>query len=548
MSGLTNYTINKKLLKHYEKENFNIKELFALDKNRFNKFSIKLDDILFDFSKNLINDETFDILLKLADEAKLKEHTERMFAGEKINFTENRAVLHTALRDKTKSKLILDGTNIKDDINDVLKRMKKFADKIHSGNHKGYTGKSINTIVNIGIGGSDLGPRMVCEALKPYAVKGFNVHFVSNVDGTDIFETLKKINPETTLFIIASKTFTTQETLTNANTAKHWFLTHTSFENIKKHFIAISTNKKAVKEFGISSQNMFEFWDWVGGRYSMWSAIGMSIALYTGFDTFEKLLQGAYSADVHFRTMPPERNIPVIMALLGIWYNNYFGFKSQAVIPYDQYLSKLPEFLQQLDMESNGKYVDVRNKQIDYNTGNIIWGTAGTNAQHSFFQLIHQGTQKIPVDFIAPVISQNETGSHHSILLSNMIAQSEALMKGKTEEEVINEMQNAGADEAVIKKVLPHRVFAGNRPSNTFLLKKVTPETLGKLIAFYEHKVFVQGIIWRINSFDQWGVELGKQLAKKILPELETDGKINSHDNSTNALINHIKTIKNKNL
>lgn len=541
MSGLPNYAVNKKLMKHYQKENLHLKELFAYDKNRFNKFSIKLDDLLFDFSKNLINDETFDILLKLAEESKIKEHTERMFSGEKINFTENRAVLHTALRDKSKSKLMLDGRNIKNDISDVLKRIKMFVDDIHSGNHKGYTGKSINTIVNIGIGGSDLGPRMVCEALKPYAVKGFKVHFVSNVDGTDIYETLKQINPETTLFIIASKTFTTQETLTNANTAKNWFLTHTSFDNIKKHFIAISTNEEAVKEFGISSQNMFEFWDWVGGRYSMWSAIGISIALYTGFETFEKLLQGAYEADVHFRTMPYERNIPVIMALLGIWYNNYFGFNSQAVIPYDQYLSKLPEFLQQLDMESNGKYVDVSNKKIDYNTGNIIWGTAGTNAQHSFFQLIHQGTQKIPVDFIAPVKSHNETGNHHNILLSNMIAQSEALMKGKTEEEVIAEMQKAGHDESQIKKILPHKVFAGNRPSSTFLLKKVTPETLGKLIAFYEHKVFVQGIIWRINSFDQWGVELGKQLAKRILPELESESKVDTHDNSTNALINHIK-------
>jgi glucose-6-phosphate isomerase len=544
MSGLKEYKTNESLLEHFNQKDYNLKKLFDTDNNRFNKFSVKLDNLLFDFSKHLIDDETFELLVQLAKEANIKDYAERMFSGEKINFTENRAVLHTALRDKSSNEIIVDGENVKKPVNDVLNQIEDFVKKIHSGEHTGYSGKKIDTIINIGIGGSDLGPKMVCNALETYAVKGMRINFVSNVDGTDIYKTLRCINPETTLFIIASKTFTTQETITNANTAKNWFLTHSTFENIKKHFIAVSTNSKAVQEFGISPDNMFEFWDWVGGRYSLWSAIGISIALYLGFDNFNKLLKGAYSADLHFRNTPYESNIPVIMALLGVWYNNYFGFKTHAVIPYDEYLSKFPEFLQQLDMESNGKYINIKNQKVNYSTGNIVWGTSGTNSQHSFFQLIHQGTQKIPVDFIAPVISHNEAGEHHNILLSNMIAQAEALMKGKSEEEVINEMKTASTDEAQINKIAPHKVFEGNRPSSTFLINQINPETLGMLIAFYEHKVFVQGVIWKINSFDQWGVELGKQLAKKILPEIQSDGDIDTHDNSTNALLNHINKLR----
>lgn len=533
---------NFKLLKnHFESSNFNLNELFKIDKNRFNKFSLKFDEILFDFSKNLIDDDTFELLVALAEEIELKKHIENMFTGEKINFTENRAVLHTALRDRSSNPVLIDGKDVKPDIKRVLTQMKNYSDNLHSGKHKGFTNKKIDTIVNIGIGGSDLGPRMVCQALTPYAVPNMKVYFVSNVDGTDITETLKKVNPETTLFIIASKTFTTQETITNANSAKNWFLKYSEFENIKKHFIALSTNKEAVIEFGISQDNIFEFWDWVGGRYSLWSAIGMSIALYIGFDNFQKLLDGANKADEHFRNTDYSENIPVIMALLGIWYNNFFNFSSQAIIPYDEYLSKLPEYLQQLDMESNGKYVSNDKEKVNYTTGNIIWGTAGTNSQHSFFQLIHQGTQTIPINFIAPVNSHNKTGKHHKILISNMIAQAEALMKGKSSEIVREELSASGLSEQEINNLTPYKVFEGNRPSNILLIDRITPDTLGKLLAFYEHKVFVQGVIWNINSFDQWGVELGKQLAKKILPELDNDEIVNNHDNSTNSIINYFK-------
>lgn len=534
------------LKNHFDEiSNINLRNEFENDKNRFNKYSIMFDDFLFDYSKNLINDDTLDYLIKLAESCNLKENTEKMFNGEKINMTEKRAVLHTALRDFSDNPIIFDGKNIKDDINQELNKIKKFTDKIHSGKLIGFTGKKIDTFVNIGIGGSDLGPKMICQALKPFAKNNSKIYFVSNVDGTDISETLKEINPETTLFIISSKSFTTQETLTNANTAKNWFLNHAKYEDIKKHFVAISTNSNAVAEFGIDTQNMFVFWNWVGGRYSLWSAIGLSISLYLGYENFEKVLQGAYKADLHFRNTEYHKNIPVLMALIAIWYNNFFKFPSQAVVPYDEYLSRFAEYLQQMDMESNGKSVDKDMNKVNYNTGNIIWGSAGTNAQHSYFQLIHQGTQKIPVDFIAPVKSHNSKDNHHRILISNMIAQSEALMKGKNEKEVIAELKDQNYSESEIHNLLPYKIFEGNRPSNTFFIKEINPENLGTLIAFYEHKVFVQGIIWNINSFDQWGVELGKQLAKTILNELDNNNKISNHDSSTNSLINYFKKYEN---
>jgi glucose-6-phosphate isomerase len=469
-----------------------------------------------------------------------------MFYGEKINSTEKRAVLHTALRNKSGKPVYVDGKDVMPEIQNVKAKMRLFAEKVHSGEWKGYTGKKINTIVNIGIGGSDLGPAMVCDALESYSIPEMNIHFVSNVDGTDIFRTLKKIDPETTLFIIASKTFTTQETLTNANTAKAWFLEQNNVaeNDVAKHFIALSTNRSSVETFGIDPENMFEFWDWVGGRYSLWSSIGMSIALYLGYDNYAKLLSGAYDIDVHFRETDFHKNIPVLMALLGVWYQNFFNTKTHAVIPYEQYLNRFPEYLQQLDMESNGKRIDKESNEIDYTTGSIVFGTAGTNSQHSFFQLIHQGTQIIPVDFIAGVHSNNEIGLHHKILLSNFLAQTEALMKGKSKDEAIKELQKEGKSEDEIELLAEHKVFPGNKPTNSILYNKLCPRTLGSLIAIYEHKVFVQGILWNINSFDQWGVELGKQLAKSILPELDSDAVIQNHDSSTNGLINYIK--KNK--
>lgn len=535
------------LKNHYEKiKDIHLNDLFNSDNKRFETFSIKFDDLFLDYSKNKINSETIELLLKLAHEANLKNNIHDMFSGNKINFTEERAVLHTALRNQSNREVFVDGKDVMPDVRNVLNKIKSFSDKLHSGEWKGYTGGKIDTIVNIGIGGSDLGPRMVCEALKKYSVHGMNVHFVSNVDGADISNILNKINPDTTLFIIASKTFTTQETITNANTAKNWFLDNTgnNTENVKKHFIALSTNKEKVIEFGIDPENMFEFWDWVGGRYSMWSAIGMSISLYLGFDNFVKLLEGAYEMDEHFRTVPFEKNMPVILGLLGIWYTNFFNAASHAVIPYDNYLVKFSEFLQQLDMESNGKYITKSGKKVDYKTGPIIWGTAGTNSQHSFFQLIHQGTQLIPVDFLAAINPLDNVGDHHSKLLSNFFAQTEALMKGKDENEVIDEFEAAGKTKEEYSHLINHKVFEGDKPTNSILYDKLTPKTLGKLIAMYEHKVFVQGVLWNINSFDQWGVELGKQLAKKILPELESDDRINSHDNSTNGLINYYKENK----
>ncbi|WP_337040915.1 glucose-6-phosphate isomerase [Emticicia sp. 17c] len=531
----------KKLKSHHKTlSKKHLKDLFAEDKNRFKKYSLKFNDILVDYSKNHINGRTMAYLLELARECKLSEAIEQMFTGAKINQTENRAVLHVALRNRSNAPILVDGNDVMPEVNEVLQKMKGFSDKIISGSWKGYTNKTITDIVNIGIGGSDLGPVMVTEALKPYAKKGLRVHFVSNVDGTHIAETLKKISPETTLFMIASKTFTTQETMANAHSARNWFLeTAVNEEYVKKHFVAISTNQKEVEKFGIDPANMFGFWDWVGGRYSLWSAIGLSIACYIGFENFEALLAGAHETDNHFRATPFEKNIPVILALLGVWYNNFYGAESHAILPYDQYLHRFAAYFQQGDMESNGKYVDRNGEQVDYQTGPIIWGEPGTNGQHAFYQLIHQGTKLIPADFIAPAISHNPLGDHHKLLLSNFFAQTEALMNGKSLEEVKQEL--AGKSQEEIDKIAPYKVFLGNRPTNSILLKKITPKTLGNLIAIYEHKIFVQGVIWNIFSFDQWGVELGKQLANKIYPELQEDTQVASHDSSTNGLINQYK-------
>ncbi len=523
-----------------------MRDLFAQDQQRFQKFSIQLDDLLVDFSKNRITEETLTLLFDLAKEAKIKEWTEKMFAGEKINNTENRAVLHVALRNRSNTPMYVDGQNVMPEINAVLEKVKVFTEKVRSGSWKGYTGKSITDVVNIGIGGSDLGPYMVTEALKPYAHNSaVNIHFVSNVDGTHIAETLRGLNAETTLFIIASKTFTTQETLTNANTAKDWLLKSAKDgAAVAKHFVALSTNASEVSKFGIDTANMFEFWDWVGGRYSLWSAIGLSIAVYVGFENFEKLLKGAHDMDLHFRNAPLEKNIPVILALLGVWYNNFFDAQSHAILPYDQYLHRFAAYFQQGDMESNGKGVTRDGQKTDYQTGPIIWGEPGTNGQHAFYQLIHQGTKLIPCDFLAPVQSQNPIGDHHPKLLANFFAQTEALMKGKTESEARAELEKSGLTGEALTALLPHKVFEGNRPTNSIFFKKLTPETLGALLAMYEHKIFVQGMIWNVNPYDQWGVELGKQLANKILPELINEGEIESHDSSTNGLINFYK--KNK--
>jgi len=518
-------------------------DLFAADPQRFAKYSLVFKDTLLDYSKNRITEETLSLLFALARQADLKTWVERMFSGEKINVTEHRAVLHVALRNRSNRPVLVNGVDVMPEVNRVLAQMKAFTESVRSGDWKGYTGKTITDIVNIGIGGSDLGPVMVCEALRPYAKPGLRAHFVSNVDGTHIAETLKRLTPETTLFIIASKTFTTQETLTNAHAARAWFLKAARDETtVAKHFVAVSTNGKEVAKFGIDTRNMFAFWDWVGGRYSLWSAIGLPIALYIGMDNFEELLAGAHDMDEHFRSAPFEKNMPVILALLGIWYNNFFGAQTHAILPYDQYLHRFPAYFQQGDMESNGKSVTRDGEFVDYSTGPVIWGEPGTNGQHAFYQLLHQGTSLIPADFIAPIETHNPIGDHHRILLSNFFAQPEALMKGKTEHEARAELVQAGMSGAALEKLLPHKVFAGNKPSNSILLKKITPRSLGTLIALYEHKIFVQGVIWNINSFDQWGVELGKQLAQKILPELEGAAQVTSHDSSTDGLINYYKT------
>lgn len=519
-----------------------LRQLFAADPERFNKFSIAFEDILLDYSKNRITEETRTLLVQLANECGLADAIEAMFSGERINVTENRPVLHTALRNQSDQAVLVDGKDVMTDVKRVLAHMKDFTEQIISGQWKGYTGKEITDVVNIGIGGSDLGPVMVTEALKAYKTR-LNVHFVSNVDGTHIAETLKGVDPETTLFLIASKTFTTQETMANAHTAKDWFLkSGAQLADVAKHFAALSTNTEAVRTFGIDTQNMFEFWDWVGGRYSLWSAIGLSISLSIGFDNFEELLKGAYEADVHFKTASFESNIPVILGLLGIWYNNFFQAESHAILPYDQYLHRFAAYFQQGDMESNGKYIDRNGQAVQYQTGPIIWGEPGTNGQHAFYQLIHQGTKLIPCDFIAPANSLNPIGNHHQLLLSNFFAQTEALMNGKTEAEVVAELKKAGKSAEEIDQLKSYKVFEGNRPTNSILLKKMTPRTLGRLIALYEHKIFVQGVIWNIYSFDQWGVELGKQLANQILPELSDADPVTSHDSSTNGLINAYKT------
>ena len=521
-----------------------IQSLFE-EKGRFDRYSISLEDILVDFSKNRVNDEIRNALLELAKETELRQAIEAMFGGQPINETENRAVLHTALRNRSNRAVTVDGKDVMPDVNAVLEKMKSFADKVNQGKWLGYTGKPITSLINIGIGGSDLGPVMVTEALKPYQAENLEIFFVSNVDGTHIAETLKKVDPETTLFFIASKTFTTQETMTNAHSARNWFLDHAKDESaVAKHFVALSTNLKGVEAFGIDPANMFEFWDWVGGRYSLWSAIGLPIACAIGFENFEKLLSGAYAMDEHFRTSDFDQNIPVLLALIGIWNTNFLGAASEAILPYDQYLHRFAAYFQQGNMESNGKYVSRSGEKVNYSTGPIIWGEPGTNGQHAFYQLIHQGTQLIPCDFIAPAISHNPLGDHHPKLLSNFFAQTEALMKGKSLEEVRSEMNKAGKSVEEIDKIAPHRVFEGNRPTNSILVKQITPYTLGMLIAMYEHKIFVQGAIWNIFSFDQWGVELGKVLANGILPELQNEEEINSHDGSTNGLINAYKKMR----
>jgi len=521
-----------------------MRELFALDPDRFSRLHVTFEDILVDYSKNLIIEETIKDLIGLANEVELKDAIVAMFNGMKINQTEGRSVLHVALRNRSNKPILTDGEDVMPQVNKVLEQMKQFCSRLLDGSWKGYTGKSITDIVNIGIGGSDLGPYMVTEALRPYW-KNIKPHFVSNVDGTHIAETLKNLNPETTLFIIASKTFTTQETMTNAETARSWLLEKSGGKgDVAKHFVAVSTNKTEVTKFGIAAENMFVFWDWVGGRYSLWSSIGLSIACTIGFENFEKLLEGAHAMDNHFKDEPFEKNIPVILALLGIWYNNFFGTASEAILPYDQYLHRFAAYFQQGNMESNGKSTDRNGEPVTYQTGPIIWGEPGTNGQHAFYQLIHQGTKIIPCDFIAPAISQNPIGDHHQKLLSNFFAQAEALMKGKTEQEVEEELTKAGMGEENAALHTPFRVFEGNRPTNSIMFKQLTPRTLGSLIAMYEHKIFVQGVIWNIYSFDQWGVELGKVLAKKILPELSSADEVDTHDSSTNGLINYFKRLK----
>ncbi|MFD2145108.1 glucose-6-phosphate isomerase [Mucilaginibacter antarcticus] len=518
-----------------------LKGLFDADAKRFAKFSVQFEDILLDYSKNRITDETLALLMQLAKECKLDDAIQAMFSGEVINATEGRPVLHVALRNQSNTPILVDGKDVMPDVNAVLDHMKEFSNAIISGSWKGYTGKAITDVVNIGIGGSDLGPVMVTEALKSYK-NHLNLHFVSNVDGTHIAETLKGLNAETTLFLIASKTFTTQETMSNAHSARDWFIQNGGKDgDVAKHFAALSTNADGVSKFGIDTKNMFEFWDWVGGRYSLWSAIGLSISLSVGFDNFKELLAGAHAMDNHFKTTPAEENLPVILALLGVWYNNFFEAETQAILPYDQYMHRFAAYFQQGDMESNGKYVDRNGKKVDYSTGPIIWGEPGTNGQHAFYQLIHQGTKLIPCDFIAPAQSHNPLAEHHKMLMSNFFAQTEALMNGKSREEVVAELEKAGKSKEEIDTLAPFKEFEGNRPTNSILVKLITPRVLGSLLAMYEHKIFVQGIIWNIYSFDQWGVELGKQLAGKILPELKDDTTINSHDSSTNGLINQYK-------
>ncbi|MDX8396258.1 MAG: glucose-6-phosphate isomerase [Mariprofundaceae bacterium] len=543
MSTLTESPAWKALDAHYKvMSGVHMRDLFTEDSERFSKFSMLQDDILFDYSKNIVNDETMPLLFDLARQSGLEDMRDRMFNGDKINHTEGRSVLHVALRNRSNRPIEVDGKDVMPDINAVLDRMRVFVEDVRQGRWLGCTGKRITDIVNIGIGGSDLGPAMVAGCLKPYAEENIHVHFVSNVDGTQIVETLKNLSRETTLFVIVSKTFTTQETITNAKTARDWFLTKGgSKKAVAKHFVAVSTNAKAVSAFGIDTEHMFEFWDWVGGRYSLWCSVGLSIALYLGMDHFEELLEGAHEMDEHFRTTPIEKNMPVIMGLLGVWYNNFFEADSHVLLPYDQYMNRFAAYFQQGDMESNGKGVTRDGDVVDYSTGPIIWGEPGTNGQHAFYQLIHQGTKLIPADFLAPVESKNPIGQHHMILLSNYFAQAEALMLGKNENEVRQELEKEGLSGEGLEALLPHKVFPGNKPSNSILFQRLSPQALGSLLALYEHKIFVQSVIWNVNAYDQWGVELGKQLARKIFPELIFDDEVDSHDSSTNGLINFYK-------
>jgi glucose-6-phosphate isomerase len=539
MSSLTDFPSWRALVRHHrEIANLHMRDLFASDPDRFRTFTLALGDLFVDYSKNRITGETMGLLMALAREARVEEWRDRMFRGDRINVTENRAVLHVALRNRTGRPIVVDGRDVMPDVHRVLRQMRAFTDDVRQGRWTGWTGKRITDVVNIGIGGSDLGPVMVTEALRRYWQQGLTPHFVSNVDGTHIAETLRRVSPETTLFVVASKTFTTQETLANARSARRWFLEAAGDEAaIARHFVALSTNAAAVTAFGIDLRAMFEFWDWVGGRYSLWSAIGLSIALMIGMDGFEELLDGAHAMDEHFRTAPLEANIPAVLAMLGIWYADFFGAASHAVLPYDQYLHRLPAYLQQGDMESNGKRVTRGGRTVDYSTGPVIWGEPGTNGQHAFYQLIHQGTHMIPADFIAPIETHNPVGDHHRLLLANFLAQTEALMKGRTADEAKGELERAGLRGDALERLLPHKVFPGNRPTNTIVVRKLTPFTLGMLIAMYEHRIFVQGVVWDINSFDQWGVELGKQLAAAILPELSGEKAVASHDASTAGLI-----------
>ncbi|NCV53518.1 MAG: glucose-6-phosphate isomerase [Betaproteobacteria bacterium] len=535
------------LKKHFDDiKNVQMRDLFKDDEQRFEKFHLALDDFLFDFSKNRINDKTLVLLNKLAIKADVEDWRAKQFSGDKINTTEDRAVLHTALRSQDDDPIFVDGIDVKPEVKKVLKQIESFSNSINDGSWKGFTGKKINTIVNIGIGGSDLGPAMVCKALQPFSHKDLHIHFVSNVDGADLALTLEQCDPETTLFIVASKTFTTQETMTNAFSARHWFLNHAKNNDaISQHFVAVSTNTEKVKEFGINEENMFIFWDWVGGRYSLWSSIGLSISIFLGYENFKALQTGAYEMDQHFLHAPIEKNMPIQMALIGIWYNNFFKFNTQAILPYDQGLSLLPSYLQQADMESNGKFIDRDGKRVCLETGPVIWGESGTNGQHAFYQLIHQGTQFVPCDFIMPIKSHYNPGDkknlHHKILMSNLLAQSQSLMMGKTIDEARSELINSGLSDQEISSLLPHRSFEGNRPSNTILFEKLTPKNLGRLIALYEHKIFVQGVIWNINSFDQWGVEYGKQIARLVLPKIQGEKTTSCFDSSTNNLIDYIK-------
>ena len=542
MSALTQSPAWLELNRHHEQvRDLHLRTLFAEDPVRFDKLSLRLGDLLVDYSKQRVTEETLRLLFALARQAGVEAWRDRMFAGEKINGTEGRAVLHTALRNRSNRPVLVDGKDVMPEVNAVLGQMRRFTDRLRSGAWKGHTGKRITDVVNIGIGGSDLGPVMATEALRPYWQTGLRAHFVSNVDGTHLVQTVRGLDPETTLFIVASKTFTTQETLMNARSAREWLVGKLGSEAaVPKHFVAVSTAAQEVSKFGIDLENMFGFWDWVGGRYSLWSAIGLSIACVVGMDRFEELLAGAFAMDEHFRAAPLEQNIPVVLAMLGVWYSNFFGAETHAILPYDQSMHRFPAYFQQGDMESNGKRVDKQGNIItDYSTGPIVWGEPGTNGQHAFYQLIHQGTRLIPCDFLAPLETQNPSGEHHAVLLANCFAQAEALMKGKTADEARAELEAAGTPAPRIEELLPHKTFPGNRPSTTILFDKLTPLTLGMLVAMYEHKIFTQGIVWNIYSFDQWGVELGKQLAKKIEPELRAAGGVHTHDGSTNALINH---------